>query len=209
MGFFTHSTKPPDDLLQTGLRGTATVVKASMAGMMTESSGYMSQRKEEALLSGETSMTKYKLELQVELPGQAIYSAHVKLPVPMGKVRFMSGGSILPVLVDPHKQDRLAIDWSGDFQQGTLAQNAASNPLVAAAMRGAGVDIEKVSQMQSEARSAGQTGPVVIVGGRLVSPNLAQGGDSLDELKKLGELRDSGVLTEDEFQTQKAKILSE
>jgi transcription initiation factor TFIID subunit TAF12 len=33
-------------------------------------------------------------------------------------------------------------------------------------------------------------------------------GVDLDQLKQLGELRDSGVLTEAEFQTQKARILA-
>ncbi len=33
-------------------------------------------------------------------------------------------------------------------------------------------------------------------------------GVDLDKLKQLGELRDSGVLTEAEFQTQKARILA-
>ncbi|MEU6645183.1 SHOCT domain-containing protein [Saccharomonospora sp. NPDC046836] len=32
-------------------------------------------------------------------------------------------------------------------------------------------------------------------------------GDVLTQLKQLGELRDQGVLTEDEFQTQKARLL--
>jgi hypothetical protein len=32
--------------------------------------------------------------------------------------------------------------------------------------------------------------------------------DKLDQLKQLGELRDSGVLTEAEFEAQKAKILA-
>ncbi len=32
--------------------------------------------------------------------------------------------------------------------------------------------------------------------------------DPLDRLKELGELRDSGVLTEEEFQAQKAKVLA-
>ncbi len=31
--------------------------------------------------------------------------------------------------------------------------------------------------------------------------------DSLEQLKKLAELRDSGILTEEEFQKQKAKLL--
>jgi hypothetical protein len=33
--------------------------------------------------------------------------------------------------------------------------------------------------------------------------------DMLDQLKKLGELKDSGVLTEEEFATQKARILAQ
>ena len=33
--------------------------------------------------------------------------------------------------------------------------------------------------------------------------------DQLDQLKKLAELRDMGALTDDEFETQKAKILAE
>ena len=30
----------------------------------------------------------------------------------------------------------------------------------------------------------------------------------VDQLKKLGELRDAGILTEDEFAAQKAKLLA-
>jgi hypothetical protein len=33
------------------------------------------------------------------------------------------------------------------------------------------------------------------------------GGDTIAQLKELGELRDSGVLTEEEFEAQKAKLL--
>ena len=35
-----------------------------------------------------------------------------------------------------------------------------------------------------------------------------EGADTLDQLKELGELKASGVLTEAEFEAQKAKILS-
>ena len=35
----------------------------------------------------------------------------------------------------------------------------------------------------------------------------AGGDDSIAKLKELGELRDSGVLTEEEFEAQKAKLL--
>jgi len=38
-------------------------------------------------------------------------------------------------------------------------------------------------------------------------PAAASQADVLNQLKQLGELRDAGVLTEDEFATQKAKLL--
>jgi hypothetical protein len=38
-------------------------------------------------------------------------------------------------------------------------------------------------------------------------PAAATQEDTIEELKKLGELRDSGVLTEEEFQREKRKIL--
>jgi hypothetical protein len=39
------------------------------------------------------------------------------------------------------------------------------------------------------------------------APAPAAGGDTVAQLKELGELRDSGVLTEEEFAAQKAKLL--
>jgi putative oligomerization/nucleic acid binding protein len=35
-----------------------------------------------------------------------------------------------------------------------------------------------------------------------------EGGDTIQQLKELGELRDKGVLTEEEFAAQKAKLLA-
>lgn len=40
------------------------------------------------------------------------------------------------------------------------------------------------------------------------APEPAGGESTLDQLKKLGELRDSGVLTDEEFASEKAKILA-
>lgn len=34
------------------------------------------------------------------------------------------------------------------------------------------------------------------------------GGDTIEQLKQLGELRDAGVLTDAEFEAQKAKVLA-
>jgi len=211
MGLFSKSTKPSDDLLQRGIHGTATVQEAHMSGMLTEVSGWMSEKKTEQLLTGETSMTKYKLQLQVEVPGREVYEATITVPVPMMKVRYMSGGSVLPVLVDPDKADHIAVDWDGEFKQGTIAQMAEANPLIAAAMKGAGVDVEKIAAMQAAAMAAGQTPSNVIIGGQLagMAPPAAAAPDPLDQLEKLGKLHESGVLTDAEFAAQKAKILGQ
>jgi hypothetical protein len=208
MGFFTHKTEVSDDLLEHGIRGKATVEKADMAGGM-EYSGYMSEKTSESLLTGDRTMVKYKLQLQIELPDREPYLAGVTLPVPGPKIRYMTGGSVCEVLVDPKKADHVAIDWNGTFQQGTIEQMAAANPLIAAAMKGAGVDIEAVSQMQRTAMQQGQTTGSVFIGGQLVSgtPGAAQA-DPLDRLKKLAELHDSGVITDEEFATQKTKLLN-
>ena len=48
-------------------------------------------------------------------------------------------------------------------------------------------------------------------GGSVEQPQAAPppaAADPIDRLKELGELRDSGVLTEEEFQAQKAKVLA-
>jgi hypothetical protein len=226
MGLFTHSTKPSDDLLEHGIRGTATVDKAEMAGTAVQYDGSMSKKKQEELLTGERSMVSYKLRLTVEIPGSDPYSAKVTVPVPMQKARFMAGGSTIPVLVDPKKKDRIAIDWDGEFQQGTVAEMAASNPMIAAALKGAGIDADAVSAQQRAMIEAGHASGNVIIGGQLSVASQAEPGlaapppafatpqqpaapDTLAQLKQLGELRDSGVLTDTEFEAQKARILSQ
>jgi hypothetical protein len=40
------------------------------------------------------------------------------------------------------------------------------------------------------------------------APPAAAGGSTIDQLKELGELKAQGILTEDEFAAQKAKILA-
>lgn len=208
MGFLTHKTDVSDDLLQNGIRGKATVEQADMDGGMSSYSGYMSSKKQEGLLTGELSMTKYKLRLRVELPDREPYEAGVKLAIPGSKIRYMTGGSVCEVLVDPKKDDHLAIDWNGTFQQGTVEQMAMANPMIAAALKGAGVDVAAVTRMQQAAMAQGQTPSNVIIGGQMVGGPAMTTPDPLDQLKKVAELHAAGVLTDEEFATEKAKLLN-
>jgi hypothetical protein len=219
MGFMFKNTEVSEDLREKGIRGTATIVKAEMSvmGGGMEYSGFMREKTVEQVLTGEKSMSKYKVELRIELPGREPYTASVKLPVPGPKVRYMTAGSTCEVLVDPKKDDHVAIDWDGAFQNGTLAQmvgnpDSKSSRYAAAAMKGAGVDIEAISKMQADAMAAGQTPGNVIIGGQLYGGTPAPAAvapDPLDQLQKLAALRDSGVLTDEEFAAQKAKILAQ
>jgi hypothetical protein len=86
-------------------------------------------------------------------------------------------GISLPVKVDPNDQANIAIDWDS-------AQRAPA---------------------RGEVRPAGDAAPPS--GAMGVAPSSASGGDSVAELERLVKLRDSGALTDAEFEQQKAKIL--
>jgi Short C-terminal domain len=245
MGLFSKSINPSEDLQANGLRGKATVLTATMKmGMSYE--GSMSSKKTEELLSGQRAMTKYRLELRIEVPGQSTYEETITVPVPMPKVSYMTGGSIIPVFVDPNKPSHIAVDWNGEFQRGTVQQMADANPMIAAALQGAGVDVAAISAMQAQALAAGGQPGNVIIGGQLYGgagapmpvtpaagniwgpasmpppPSFPVGGtapaatpaatpddDRIAKLEKLAKLRDSGALSDTEFETEKARILSE
>jgi hypothetical protein len=66
----------------------------------------------------------------------------------------------------------------------------------------------RVSRRQAErwAQQEGQQGRYYEAPPQAPAP--AAGGDPIEQLKQLGELRDKGVLTEEEFAAQKAKLLA-
>lgn len=57
-------------------------------------------------------------------------------------------------------------------------------------------DEDKAALGEEGGKDAGQT-----------SPQAAGGGDYLDELEKLGDLRDRGIITDEEFEMKKKEIL--
>jgi Short C-terminal domain len=87
-------------------------------------------------------------------------------------------GVRLPVKVDRDDRAKIAIDW----------QRVDSTP-----RRGEVRPVDGSGFAPAPSGSAGSPGPA--------------GGDSIDELERLARLRDSGALTDAEFEQQKAKIL--
>jgi hypothetical protein len=70
----------------------------------------------------------------------------------------------------------------------------------------------RVSQRQAQRwAEQGQPGytraPVAVQPAQAAPPPAAPAADPIEQLKELGELRDQGVLTDEEFAAQKAKIL--
>ena len=90
---------------------------------------------------------------------------------------------------DPDRHERLEVLTPPSEERGTVTTRTVELPYFDSA-HPVGAEIQQVREsVQELARQ--------------------QGTSPLDQLKQLGELRDSGVLTEAEFESQKAKILAE
>lgn len=154
MGFFFKRTKPSADLARDGIRCRATVEHADMTRQGSAQIN-LSGAKAEALLSGEVSPLRMKVRLRVEpLVGEP-YAVKTKVSVPMMKAGWLRAGSTVEVLVDPNDPEKLAIDWDGAHEEGTISDLLADNPLARAALEGAGLDPDRVAREADAARRSG------------------------------------------------------
>jgi hypothetical protein len=117
------------------------------------------------------------IDLEVRVPGRAPYRVNKQYLVPASAQ--LGQGVTLPIKVDPNDQAAIAIDWD----------RAAAGP-AEDVVRPAGADAQAAA-----AQGFASTGPST------GSP------DPVAQLEKLAKLRDSGALTDAEFEQQKAKIL--
>ena len=127
-------------------------------------------------------------------------------------------GQTLPVVVDRRHPERMRIEWDevatsddragaradamvaalrGDGEPGGPAPGSAT-PTVVHADSDLGRQLLSMLDTHPMGASPGEEG------GHTTS---AGGGDRLEALHKLGELRDAGVLTEEEFAAEKARVL--
>jgi Short C-terminal domain len=169
----------------------------------------------------------WKLRLQVRPADGAEFTAEVKQ-------QFMqfdqpTVGRIVGVLYDPDNHSRVTIDDSDQAHLDGAISEAMShieNPALADAVGSfvGSIDVEKfrqnpkayTQQMRDSAREmaagfgASLDSSVVVSGSQgLPGTGDAPAADAVDQLAKLADLHDRGVVTDQEFQAQKRRLLGE
>ena len=176
------------------------------------------------------SSANCRMQLVVQAPG--VPATPVELDCIIHADRWPSPGITLPVTVDRDDPDKIKVEWDDvERSQDRSARDAAS---MAAAMRGEGgagaaplgdmamgsVNVVNLSGAELSAEQAQKLrtlgiDPAMVAQAveraTAMAPAQAAAGDGADErldrLAKLGELRAKGVLTPEEFEAQKRRIL--
>ena len=148
-----------------------------------------------------------EIDLEVQPRNGAPYPVTYRFPTARMKAPLTPGLDV-PVKVHPSDPQRIAVQW--DIHQGAIA---AAGGDMAAVQQGlnqtyGGAADAAMRQAMENMKTGGQDPPATFApGGGTPAP--AAGDDSMERLRKLGELRASGVLTDSEFEAQKAKILAD
>jgi hypothetical protein len=136
-----------------------------------------------------------QIPLDVYPPGGgAPYQLNYVFPTARMKAAITAGMEV-PVKVDPNDPTRVAVQW--DAQK---AEIAAAGGDMAAVQAGLAATYSGTADAAMRTAMAG--------GGAPAMPGAAAaGGDPLQQIEQLAKLRDSGVLTEEEFASKKADLL--
>jgi Short C-terminal domain len=152
-----------------------------------------------------------KLKLRVEPEGETSFEAELGQAF-SGQVPFT--GWQCKVVYDPADRSKIAVLEDSIAPPGIThhqAERAATHRAGMLEAAQSGHIAEYVEEMKSKAMS-GELSGATFVGGQMVSgsaPAPAPAQPSVvDQLTKLADLRDRGVLTDAEFEAQKAKLLA-
>lgn len=197
--FGERSHRQKRHLETSGVHGTATVLEIGRRGMA------ITHGAEGVVANTEIAV---KLRLRVEAESRPAFEVQTKLRFP--QLALPQVGHKLPVIFDPDDHETLMLDESPAGQMAAMSEQLKAQGLrqdqvdsIAAAqqMALAGADPEAIVARVNEIRAAAGQPPAQTFGG-------PQPVDPIDQLAKLADLRDRGVLTELEFQAQKQAILN-
>jgi hypothetical protein len=179
-----------------GVRGTAQVTSCSQ-------------------YQGRAVYSMCRMQLIVQAEGVA--PTAVEFEGLVHRKRWPQPGMTLPVSVDPANPQSVSIEW--DEVPDARDRSRANAEAMAAMMRGEGAAAGGSGGAQVINLSGGQLTEEQAAKLRMlgIDPGAVQGAaapapepepdDQLAKLERLGALRASGVLTEDEFQEQKRRLL--
>lgn len=196
MGFMDGMFGQPK--IKNGLSGNGTVMSAPMP-------------------TDNASSYRIKMQLSVQLPGQTPYlmqhtcfASRDKYPWP---------GTVLPVTVDREDRERLRIEWDGvptsdervaqsheqmvGQQTGMPATGSPGSPSVIDARNNPELRAQILEALGAQGVDVSQRS------GNPPTTGTDATDDTLNQLQQLGQLRDSGVLTDEEFEAQKKRILNQ
>ena len=177
-----------------GVRGTAQVTSCSQ---------YQGR--------GISSMCRMQLIVQ----GEGVAPTAVEFEGLVHRKRWPQPGMTLPVTVDAANPQNVSIEW--DEVPDSRDRSRANAEAMAAMMRGEGAAVGGLGGAQVINLSGGQLTEEQAAKLRMlgIDPGAVQGAaapapkpdDQLTQLERLGALRASGVLTEEEFEDQKRRLL--
>jgi hypothetical protein len=180
------SKRTQKKLEENGKRANATVVDIAEKGMAVTSGA-------EGIVANTEVMLKTRMKVQPE--GEPEFEVTERFRYP--QLAIPSAGSVLPVIYDPEDHDKVMIDRSPEAQQGAALSSAGIDP------GQLGQLMNQAQQMQAQALQGGMPGMGQVPGATPAQPQA----DSVEQLEKLAALKEKGVLTDAEFEAEKAKIL--
>jgi hypothetical protein len=175
------SKKLKKHLEENGKRATATVVEIAEKGMAVT-------RGAEGVV-GNTELA-LKAHLRVQPDDEPEFEVKKRFSFP--QLAVPSAGQTVPVLYDPQDHDKLIVDYSPEAQQ-------------TAAFTSAGIDPSQIGQLMQQAQQM-QAQAAQMPG---MTPPAQPQADPVEQLERLAKLKESGALTEAEFEAEKAKILNQ
>ena len=177
------SKKLKKELEASGKRANATIIEIAEKGMAVTRGA-----------EGVVANTEIALKTHLRVTPDDEPEFEVKKRFSFPQMAVPGAGQTVPVLYDPNDHDKIIVDYSPEAQQGAAFSAAGIDPSQIGAL------MEQAQQMQS---GMGQM-PA------MTPPAAAQPqADPVAQLEKLAKLKESGALTEAEFEAEKAKILSQ
>jgi Short C-terminal domain len=204
---FGRDKKLEERLREHGCRAQAVVLEAESGVGVTVGNPAL----------GRQHRGRLELKLQVQPEGEPEFTADVKARFPQfGGPR---QGTPLSVLYDPDDHSKILVDQSTEgYVQAALEGAVATSPALSAnpALPGSLGDLMQQAladpaAFQQKMREQAAAGIDPLTGQSFAQPAPAQAAaaDPVDQLEKLADLRDRGVLTPEEFEAQKRRILGE